>query len=187
MAATALKVTQRNYALTRAGAWRYDIANQQHQLEAASKARDAAQATLDKFIIRAPIDGVVLSLNATVGSYATPQGAYDPRTQATVPVATIGTPQARLAVRAYVDEILVQRLPRSGTIRGVMTVLGSSERIPLHFERIQPYVSPKIELSNQRQERVDVRVLPLVFSFTPPRDMRVYPGELVDVYIGAGK
>ena len=41
----------------------------------------------------------------------------------------------------------------------------------------------KIELSNQRQERVDLRVLPVIFRFEK-KDAPVYPGQLVDVYIG---
>ena len=56
--------------------------------------------------------------------------------------------------------------------------------MPLTFVRVQPYVSPKIELSDQRQERVDLRVLPVIFEFTPPPHVAVYPGQLVDVYIG---
>jgi HlyD family secretion protein len=49
---------------------------------------------------------------------------------------------------------------------------------------LQPYVSPKIELSNQRQEKVDLRVLPAIFRFVPPPGVALYPGELVDVYVG---
>jgi HlyD family secretion protein len=50
---------------------------------------------------------------------------------------------------------------------------------------MQPYVTPKIELSNQRTERVDVRVLPILFRFEPPKELSVYPGQLVDVYLEA--
>lgn len=56
--------------------------------------------------------------------------------------------------------------------------------IPLTYERIQPYVSPKIELSDERLEQVDVRVLPIVFRFKPPAHHDIYSGQLVDVYIG---
>ncbi len=49
---------------------------------------------------------------------------------------------------------------------------------------MQPYVSPKIQLSNQRLEKVDLRVLPVIFRFEPPAGVSIYPGELVDVYIG---
>jgi HlyD family secretion protein len=64
-----------------------------------------------------------------------------------------------------------------------MSIKGSDIKIPLEFVRVQPYVSPKIELSNQRQEQVDLRVLPVIFRFKK-NDAPVYPGQLVDVYIG---
>ena len=154
-------------------------------LKVATRAHDTGRALLGKYVLRAPGDGVVLALTATTGSFASPQGAYDARTQAMLPVALIGTPQGRMQVRAYVDEILVPRLPAIDRLVAEMSVRGSTRRIPLRFERVQPYVSPKISLSDQRQERVDVRVLPVVFSFTPPSGMSIYPGQLVDIYIGA--
>ncbi len=49
--------------------------------------------------------------------------------------------------------------------------------------RVQPYVSPKIELSDERQEQVDLRVLPVIFRFRK-QDTPIYPGQEVDVYIG---
>ena len=35
--------------------------------------------------------------------------------------------------------------------------------------------------------RVDVRVLPLIFRFERPKELNVFPGQLVDVYIGASR
>jgi HlyD family secretion protein len=66
-----------------------------------------------------------------------------------------------------------------------MFVRGANISVPLQFVRIQPFVTPKIELSNQRTERVDVRVLPVLFRFKPKKGMNVYPGQLVDVYLQA--
>jgi len=57
--------------------------------------------------------------------------------------------------------------------------------VPLTFTRIQPYVSPKIQLSDARQERVDLRVLPLIFRFASAKALNLYPGQLVDVYVSA--
>jgi HlyD family secretion protein len=97
----------------------------------------------------------------------------------------MGAPQDHLAVRCFVDEILVSRLPSSLHIRAEMSLRGSyTNKVPLQFVRVQPYVSPKIELSNQRQEKVDLRVLPVIFRFEK-KDAPVYPGQLVDVFIGA--
>ena len=65
-----------------------------------------------------------------------------------------------------------------------MSIRGSNIKLPIEFVRVQPLVSPKIELSDQRQERVDVRVLPVIFKVEKPKGVNLYPGELVDVYIG---
>ena len=76
--------------------------------------------------------------------------------------------RGRLAVRCYIDEILIPRLPPPDKLQAQMFIRGTNTKIPLEFVRVQPYVSPKIELSNERQERVDLRVLPVIFRFTPP-------------------
>ena len=143
----------------------------------------AANALLQKYSVKAPLDGVVLALNATAGSYVSPQGAYDTYTELFDPLVVMSGPQDYLAVRCYVDEILVSRLPSHWHIRAQMSIRGTDIKVPLEFVRVQPYVSPKIELSNQRQEKVDLRVLPVIFRFEK-KDAPVYPGQLVDVYIG---
>jgi HlyD family secretion protein len=143
----------------------------------------AANALLQKYSVKAPLDGVVLALNATAGSYVSSQGAYDAYTQGFDPLVVMGAPQNYLAVRCYVDEILVSRLPSPWHIRAQMSLRGTDIKVPLEFVRVQPYVSPKIELSNERQEQVDLRVLPVIFRFEK-KDAPVYPGQLVDVYIG---
>lgn len=179
----AVGVADNQYELVRVGAWSYDIISQQKQYEALKKAYEAANALLLKYSVKAPIDGVILAVNATVGSYVSAQGAYDTYTQGLVPLLAMGAPQQYLAVRCFVDEILVSRLPTARHIRAQMAIRGTDVKVPLEFVRIQPYVSPKIELSNQRQERVDLRVLPVIFRFRK-QDAPVYPGQLVDVYIG---
>lgn len=181
-ARASLDVATRQYELTRAGAWVYDIRNQQQQVEALTKAAAAAEALLGKYTLRAPRDGVVMTVGTSVGSYASPQGVYNPYTQQYDPIVTMGD-AGTLAVRCYVDEILVPRLPDATRIHATMFVRGTDTAIPLQFERIQPYVTPKIELSNERTEKVDLRVLPVIFRFTPPPGIALFPGQLVDVYL----
>jgi len=179
-----LEVAERQRDLTKAGAWVYDVNNQERQYHASQKAYLSANALLAKYAIRAPKDGRVLAINPTVGSYISAQGAYDSYTQSNVPVVVLGSSEAELNVRAYVDEILVPRLPAPEKMKAQMTVRGSNVKIDLEYVRTQPIVSPKIELSNQRQERVDVRVLPIIFRVKPVKGANLYPGQLVDVYIG---
>jgi HlyD family secretion protein len=179
-----LAVAKKQYDLTKVGAWIYDIRNQESQYNALLNSYQSSSALLFKYTLRAPGDGIVLSINTTVGSYISSQGAYDAYTQGSDPVLVLGTPQTSLDVRCYVDEILVPRLPPGLEMKAQMSIRGSNVKIPLEFVRIQPYVTPKIELSDQRMERVDVRVLPVIFRFDKPKDVNLYPGELVDVFIG---
>jgi HlyD family secretion protein len=150
--------------------------------EQAVAAWKADNALLRKYTVTAPVAGTVLAINTTAGSYVSSLGAYDAYTQALGPLVVMGGPQNTLAVRCYVDEILVSRLPRSGPIHAEMSIRGTSVKVPLTFVRVQPYVSPKIELSNERQEQVDLRVLPVIFRFKK-NDAAIYPGQLVDVFI----
>jgi len=179
-----LEVAQKQCNLTKAGAWVYDIKNQENQYAALEKSYSASSALLAKYTLRAPKDGVVLSISATVGSYVSSQGAYDTYTGAAMPVMTLGTPQDFLSVRCYVDEILVPRVPSPSVIKAEMSIRGTDIKLPMEYVRVQPLVSPKIELSNQRMERVDVRVLPIIFRVEKPKNVNLYPGQLVDVYIG---
>jgi HlyD family secretion protein len=182
-ALAAQSVAGRQYDLTRAGAWSYDIENQQRTYESLTQAYESAHALLMKYTVTAGKDGVVLAVNATANGYVSPQGVYDTYTQGQDPILVVGPPQEYLAVRCFVDEILVSRLPDPTHVRAQMSVRGSDVKVPLEFVRVQPYISPKIELSDERQEQVDLRVLPVIFRFRK-QDAPVYPGQEVDVYIG---
>ena len=126
----------------------------------------------------------MLAVHSSVGSYVSPQGAYDTYTEGFGPLMVMGMPQKYMQVRAYIDEILVHELPDAAKIKAEMYIRGTQRHLPLTFVRIQPYMSPKIELSDARKERVDLRVLPVVFRFAKPEGTSLYPGQMVDVYVG---
>lgn len=185
IAAANLEVAEKQYALTKAGAWIYDVQNQEKQYVALSKAFASAAALLAKYTIRAPSDGIVRSIQSAVGSYVSSQGAYNSYTQGMDPLVVMGAPVDHLQVRVFIDEILIGRMADPSKLGAEMFIRGSDKHVPLTFVRVQPYVSPKIELSDQRQELVDVRVLPVIFRFVNSKGLDVYPGELVDVYVSA--
>jgi len=186
LVADANRVTaERQLELTRAGAWQFDVRNQEAQYQSLLKAGQSARALLSKYTLRAPADGTILTINVTVGSYVAPQGTYNTYTQAANdPLVVFGSSPETLNVRCYVDEILIPRMNAPGAIKAQMFIRGTRTSVPLEFVRVEPYVSPKISLSDERQERVDLRVLPVIFRFKAADTQRVYPGQLVDVYIG---
>ena len=181
-----LGVAERQLELVKAGAWSFDVRNQESQQIALAQAAAAARALLEKYTIRAPADGTVLSINAAVGAFVSSQGTFDTYTQGAVPVVVMGRSADHLAVRVFVDEILIAKIAKLDGVRATMFVRGTDVKVPLEFVRVQPYVSPKIELSNARTERVDLRVLPVIFRFATPADVHLYPGQLVDVYVDVG-
>ena len=153
-------------------------------LEVNEKNYISAKTLLAWYAIRAPADGKVLAIQATVGGYVvTSQGTYDTYTQGFDPILVMGASEDYVSVRCYIDEILIHRLSPGPQMQARMFVRGTNISAPLEFVRVQPYVSPKIELSDQRLERVDVRVLPVIFRFTKSSKLPVYPGQLVDVYV----
>ena len=161
-----------------------NLAVAQKQYEASLKTFQASNVLLSKYLIKAPSDGVALSINTAVGSYISSQGSYDSYTGSFGPAIVMGNLQDYIGVRCYIDEILIHRLPKPSQMHAQMFIRGTDIKIPLEYVREQPNVTPKIELSNQRTERVDVRVLPIIFKFVKPKDISLYPGQLVDVYIG---
>jgi len=147
----------------------------------------ADKALLDKYTIYSPIDGVILRIVPAIGDYSSVAvGSWDTYTQSFLPPLQLGVVTPNLQVRTYVDEILVPQLPLLEKLTATLFVRGMQNKsIPLVFSSIQPYTIPNIELSNERNERVDVRVLPILFKFKKPEDINLFPGQLVDVYIKA--
>jgi hypothetical protein len=64
-------------------------------------------------------------------------------------------------------------------------VRGNRElRFPLTFVRVEPYVLPKRSLTGERTERIDTRVLEVIYSFDPD-NKPVFIGQQVDVFVKA--
>ena len=126
-----------------------------------------------RFTIRAMQSGKVLQINIHPGEFAQ-SGAQSK------PLLLIGNIQ-RLYVRVDIDEFDAFRVAPGAA--AVAFVRGAPRHpVPLKFERIEPYVGPKTALTGSPTERVDSRVLQVVYSFSASV-LPVYVGQQVDVYI----
>lgn len=130
---------------------------------------------IDRLTVRAPRDGNVLQVNLRIGEYA----STSPKTAAMI----IGDTD-RLQVRADVDEQNAIRIRAGqkafGYLKGDPTV-----SFPLEFVRVEPYIIPKVSLTGASTERVDTRVLQVIYSLTRPESPPLYVGQQVDVFIEA--
>lgn len=129
---------------------------------------------IERSLIKAPISGEVLQVNIRVGESA----QVNPFNN--LPLIVFGDTHT-YQVRVEVDEDDAWRVlpnqPAMAYVRGNRSI-----QSPLKFLYIEPYMTPKETLSGDNTERVDTRVLQVVFEME--RDhLPIYPGQILDVYI----
>jgi len=141
---------------------------------AASEAQVRATETeIDRSIVRAPMDAEVLQLKVRVGEFA-------PAGQTTQPMLVIGRLRP-LHVRVDVDEHEGWRVRAAA--RAMAHVRGNADlQTPLKFVRIEPMVVPKRSLSGDNTERVDTRVLQVIYEIAD-ENLRLYVGQQMDIFI----
>jgi len=144
-------------------------------LEKTQAAVKLAETNLDLGVIRAPISGTVLQVNVRNGEFAL-AGDSDQ------PLMLLGNTDS-LHVRVDVDEEEIHRF-RSDT-KAVATIRGSPDRkIELSFVRTEPLVVPKRSLSGRIEERVDTRVLQIIYKIEND-ERTIFPGQLLDIFISS--
>lgn len=126
-----------------------------------------------RLVVRAPIDGTVLQMNTRAGEFASPGG------RAPIVLGDIGTLQLRCDIDEQVAPRMKPGLPATAYLKG-----DTGRPIPLEFVRIEPYVIPKQSLTGASIERVDTRVLQVIYRFPRSGEHTVYVGQQMDVYIG---
>ena len=137
---------------------------------------------LDRLVLRSPIDATVLQVGVRVGEFVA-AGAKAPVVLGDI---------TRLQIRCDVDEQLASRmregLPAKGYLKGESSLAGSKDRsIALKFVRIEPFVIPKTSLTGASIERVDTRVLQVIYQFERPAGRALFVGQQMDVYIDASQ
>jgi RND family efflux transporter MFP subunit len=159
-----------------------DVAVAQAQVAAAKAQLAAAETSLqrislliERLTVKAPRDGTIIQINSRAGEYA----ATSPKTPAMI----LGDID-RLQVRADVDEQNAIRIREGQKAYGYLKG-DPSVTFPLEFVRLEPYVIPKTSLTGSSTERVDTRVLQVIYSLTRPSDPPLYVGQQVDVFIEA--
>lgn len=149
------------------------------QLEQAQAQAASAETEVALHQVRAARAGEVLQVRTRPGQYATAGPAPGNSAE---PLMTLGETRP-LHVRIDVDESEIERAdigrPAVVAPRG-----NAKRRVTATYVRTEPLVVPKRSLTNQSTERVDVRVLQLIYAL--PTDARsFYVGQQVDAFIPA--
>lgn len=141
----------------------------------ANQSIEAAQIELSRSIVRAPIDGTILQVKVRKGEFAPTQALQSP-------LMVIGDISA-MHVRVDIDENDAWRVKAGAP--GRASLRGNPEiSVPLTFVRFEPYVIPKKSLTGESSERVDTRVLQIIYRMTESNPA-FFVGQLMDVFIDA--
>ena len=90
----------------------------------------------------------------------------------------------RLHLRVDIDEHYLPSFAKG--CQGWATLKGRPEiRFPLKFVYVEPYVIPKQSLTGDSSERVDTRVLQVIYELPDDRACDIHIGQQMDVYLKA--
>ena len=164
------ELSRRQFALSGAKA---KAAATQARIAAIHAQLALARTELGVLTVRAPRDGTILQVNLREGEFA-------PAAAMAEPLILLGDTRT-LQIRAEIDEqnaVLVQPgAPAVGSLKG-----HAERSFPLRFVRVEPFVVPKRSLTGDSLERVDTRVLQVIYALDRPA-FPAYVGQQVDVYI----
>jgi HlyD family secretion protein len=159
--------------LLEAGSWKPDIDVATANVAAAEAEVEGARVEIGRLTVRAPVEGDILQVNVRPGEFAPSGGIAEP-------LILLGNLD-KLHVRVDIDENDAWRFqleaPAVASIRG-----NPQFKTDLTFEYVEAYVVPKRSLTGDSTERVDTRVMQVVYSFKRGK-LPIYPGQLMDVYI----
>jgi multidrug efflux pump subunit AcrA (membrane-fusion protein) len=161
----------------RKGAYPEDLAVAAADVQVAEAEVSALSTDLERSDVRAPIDATILRVTARPGQFA---AASSGGSEGLVTLGQL-TP---LNIRVDVDELDAWRFDPNGK---AVAVLRGGKRVeyPIRYVRTVPVVIPKKTLTGDNAERIDTRVLQLIYTFNEPNP-GVLPGQVLDVYVETG-
>jgi multidrug efflux pump subunit AcrA (membrane-fusion protein) len=169
-----LAEAQADLAAVRVGTYPEDLAIARADVQVTEAEVRALETDLDRSVVRAPIDATILRVTARAGQFASASsGGGDG-------LVTLGQ-LSPLHIRVDVDELDAWRFDPSGR---AVAVLRGGKRVefPIAYVRTVPVVIPKRTLTGENSERIDTRVLQLIYRFVQD-EPGVLPGQVLDVYV----
>jgi multidrug resistance efflux pump len=167
-----LAQAEANLKLLRAGAWEADKAVARAAVAQAEAQLGQTRTDLARLVVKAPIDATVLQVNLRAGEFV--------GTPPNQPLVVLGDLD-QLHVRVDIDENDIHRF-REGA-RATARLRGDPARqFALRFVRVEPYVIPKKALTGDNTERVDTRVMQVIYVIDAP-GVPLYVGQQLDVFL----
>lgn len=166
---------QANYNKIKAGTWKPDIQIAYLEAQQAKTSIDRIQAEIQQTIVRSPIDGKVLQIRIHEGEYPT-------MAQLKGPLMIIGDTDekfVKVSINQFDAPYFRSDAPAVAYLRGATRV-----EYELEFVRLEPFLISKQNLTNEITEKVDTRVLQVVYRIKKSSES-IFVGQQMDVFIKA--
>jgi len=153
----------------------YAYIEARESLKVAQANLNVIQANIEKSIILAPVSGKILQVNIHVGEIAP-----------VIPAAADGAlilmgSVDPLQMRVDIDEDdawrFIEGMEATAFVRGNRNI-----GFAMKFIRVEPYIIPKRSFTGITSERVDTRVLQVLYQFEK-KELPIYAGQILDVFI----
>ncbi|MBI1292619.1 biotin/lipoyl-binding protein [bacterium] len=168
-----LATAEANLQSVKAGAFPPEIETARASVAEAEAALHQLEVEIERHTVRSPIAGKILQRNIHPGEYAQ-SGALSS------PLLLLGSTDV-MHVRVDIDENDAWRFKEAASATACLRG-NKSFSVPLTFVRAEPYVVPKKSLTGLSTERVDTRVLQVIYAFDS-KAIPVHVGQMMDVYI----
>lgn len=167
---------QAEYDLLKAGAWKPDIEIAEADVGQARAQVGQIRTEIVRATVVSPAEGIVLQVNVRAGERVT-----ELDTKALMVLGDLST----YHVRVDIDERDIARFQRGAPARAYPRG-ETAHVIAMRFVRVEPYVVPKKTLTGDNTERVDTRVLQVIYA-VQQAEHPVYVGQQLDVFIDGSK
>ncbi|PJD95162.1 MAG: efflux transporter periplasmic adaptor subunit [Parachlamydia sp.] len=150
---------------------KYELSAAQARVEAAEASLAQTLQQISRLKVLAPKSGIILQQNIRVGENVS-------RSKPAIILGDLDHLQIRVDVDEQSAGLFNYKNPAIAFPKNKYDLA-----IPLTFVRVEPFVIPKKSLSGAGDERVDTRVLQIIYAFDAPENYPIYVGQQADVYI----
>ena len=162
------------HELLLAGAWKPDIEIAKAAVHEARAQVEQVQTEIGRATVLSPVDGVVLRVNVRAGERVSQNDSQ--------PLIILGD-LSTFHIRVDIDERDIARF-RPGAVAVAYPRGETNHELKTRFVRVEPFVRPKSSLTGENTERVDTRVLQVLYA-VERSDHPLYVGQQLDVFIDA--
>ncbi len=166
---------QANLNKIKSGAWKPDLAIASLEVQQAKTNVDRIKTDIQRTLIRSPLNGKVLQIKIHEGESPTAIGANGPL----LIVGNTDEIYLKVSINQFDTPYFRPDAPAVAYLRGNARV-----EFPLEFVRLVPYLVDKENLNNNITEKVDTRVLQVIYLIKN-QDHHIFVGQQMDVFIEA--